>query len=324
MSDTNPRPPATAAKDIQEQAALWLMDVRDNANWNAQDQAQLDAWLAQSHAHRIAYLRLEAAWNRTHRLAALRAAPPARTNSRKLLPLMLGAVAALAVVAVLGVRGMALQSAPAKTYQTALGEHKTITLTDGSQIELNTNTVLRIAADNARKVWLDQGEAYFQIRHDAAHPFTVTVQGHRVVDLGTRFRIRQKKDRVEVALMEGRARFESADDSVRAYPVFLSPGDVVVAKADSMSVLKKAPQELSNELGWRRGVLIFKHTALSDAAAEFNRYNTTKLVIADPAIARVEIGGTFPSGDVAAFARVARNLLKLHVDFKDKQVVISR
>ncbi len=324
MSDANGPRSVAGAKDIQEQAALWLMDVRDRLDWNTQDQAQLDAWLARSHAHRIAYLRLEAAWNRTHRLAALRGAPAALSASRKFLPLMLGAAATLAVAAVLVIRAMALQGAITKTYATALGERKTIALTDGSEIELNTSTVLRIAGDNARKVWLDKGEAYFQIKHDSSHPFTVTVEGHRVVDLGTKFRIRQSKDRVEVALMEGRARFESADDSVRAYPVFLSPGDVVVAKSDSMAVLKKAPQELSNELGWRRGVLIFKHTALAEAASEFNRYNSTKLVIANPAIARVEIGGTFPADDVTAFARVARDLLKLHVEFKDKEVVISQ
>jgi len=312
------------AKEIQEQAALWLMDVRDRANWSADDQAGLDAWLAQSHAHRIAYLRLEAAWNRTHRLAALRSGHAARGSTPKLLPLLVGAVAALAVMAVLGVGMLPPRIAPAKIYKTALGERKTITLTDGSEIELNTNSALRIASDNARKVWLDRGEAYFQIKHDASHPFTVTVEGHRVVDLGTKFRIRERAEVVEVALMEGAARFEAADDSVRAYPVYLSPGDVVIAKADSMSVLKRAPRELSNELGWRRGVLIFKHTALADAATEFNRYNATKLVIATPAVAKIEIGGTFPSDDVAAFARIARDLLKLHVEFKDREVVISR
>jgi transmembrane sensor len=316
--------PRPGAKDIQEQAALWLMDVRDHADWSADDQAKLDAWLAQSHAHRIAYLRLEAAWNRTHRLAALRGGRARRSSDRKFLPLLVGAAATLAVAAVLGMRMLSPQVEPAKIYKTALGEHKTIALTDGSEIELNTDTILRIASDNARKVWLDKGEAYFQIKHDAAHPFTAMVEGHRVVDLGTKFRIRERADRVEVALLEGAARFESADDSIRAYPVYLSPGDVVVAKADSMSVLKRAPQELSNELGWRRGVLIFKHTVLSEAAAEFNRYNATKLIIATPSIAKVEIGGTFPSDDVAAFARVARDLLKLHVEFEDREVVISR
>lgn len=323
MSDTTTQRPRSGAKDIQEQAALWLMEVRDNAQWCTQDQVELDAWLSQSHANRIAYLRLEAAWNRTHRLAALRSAPIARAKRRRILPVLLGVVATLAVVAVPVIRATMFPDVPAKIYRTAIGEHKTITLTDGSEIELNTNTVLRIAVDNARKVWLDKGEAYFQIRHNPEHPFTVTVEGHRVVDLGTKFRVWQKSDRVEVALIEGRARFEPAVESARTYPVFLSPGDVVVAKADSMSVLKQAPQELSNAMGWRRGVLIFKHTPLADAAAEFNRYNETKLVIRSSAVARVEIGGTFPSNDVPAFGRVARSLLKLHVEFKNKEVVIS-
>jgi len=88
--------------------------------------------------------------------------------------------------------------------------------------------------------------------------------------------------------------------------------------------VRKAPQELNADLGWRRGVLTFDNTPLADVAAEFNRYNRTKLVIADSSSAKIDIGGTFRADDVVAFAEVAKGLLKLQVQKRGDNIVISR
>ena len=75
-------------------------------------------------------------------------------------------------------------------FSTEVGGHETVTFSDGTRIELNTNTVLRARMTTAqRTVWLDKGEAYFQVKHDPAHPLTV-IAGHRVTDLGTEFLVR--------------------------------------------------------------------------------------------------------------------------------------
>ena len=81
---------------------------------------------------------------------------------------------------------------------------------------------------------------------------------------------------------------------------------------------------IAGELGWRKGLLVFRYTPLVEAAAEFNRYNSQKLVVADPAVARLTIYGTFPVNDVAAFARVARNALGLRVEYHGDEIVILR
>ena len=61
-----------------------------------------------------------------------------------------------------------------KTYSTGIGVRETIALPDGSQIELNTDTSVRLAEDGLhRHVTLDRGEAFFQVKHDATHPFVV-------------------------------------------------------------------------------------------------------------------------------------------------------
>ncbi len=71
-------------------------------------------------------------------------------------------------------------------------------------------------------------------------------------------------------------------------------------------------------------MLMFHHTALPDVAAEYNRYNRTKIVIADPQVAALTISATLPTTDVGAFARMAQNFLGLHVEKEGDEVLISR
>ncbi len=74
--------------------------------------------------------------------------------------------------------------------------------------------MIRVANEaNPRKIWLDRGEAYFQIKHDSSRPLTVMTRSYRIVDLGTKFLVRQEDDRLEVSLVEGRARFEAVNGS---------------------------------------------------------------------------------------------------------------
>ena len=72
------------------------------------------------------------------------------------------------------------------------------------------------------------------------------------------------------------------------------------------------------------GLLIFKYTSLADAAAEFNRYNRQKIVIADPDAARLQIIGTFPANEVDAFIEVAQSVFRLHVEHRGDEIVLSR
>jgi transmembrane sensor len=313
------------AADIESIASQWL-ERRDGEGWNDAQQAELEAWLAESRAHRAAYWRLKAAWNQAERLVALKAAPLERSPSlprNRMRPLMFRAAAAFAVIAVVGIvaRYYFVEPAP-RLYTTAVGERKTLTLGDGSLIELNTDTRLRIASGDARKVWLERGEAFFQIKHDEAHPFFVLAGEHRVVDLGTKFLIRQDAARTEVALMEGSARFESTAANNKS--AILKPGDIAYATADAMSVTKAPERTLANALGWRHGVIIFDRTTLAEAASEMNRYNTKQIVILDPAAARLTIHGRFPSNDTNAIVNVAQDVFALRVQNRGNEILISR
>src|SRR6185437_8462425 len=65
-----------SSRQIELVASAWLAR-RDGNGWSAHDQLQLDAWLQEAIAHRVAYLRLDAAWRQSDRLKALGAGMPA-------------------------------------------------------------------------------------------------------------------------------------------------------------------------------------------------------------------------------------------------------
>lgn len=315
--------PATTSEDIEARAADWLMERQDHKNWSAEDQESLDAWMMQSPAHEVAFLRLEAAWGRTDRLAALRRPDEARRS----FPFLLRIAAAIAIVAALGTAAAVniFLRPGERTFSTPVGDHETIAFADGSRVELNTNTVLRARmTTQERVVWLDRGEAYFQIRHDTAHPFVVMVGDRRITDLGTAFSVRSEPSKLSVAVVQGRVWFDPADKQVPSQSAMLIPGDVATVVADRMSVTKEPTRALAAGLSWRRGVLVFDNIALADAAAELNRYNREKLVIADPAIASETIGGTFGTKDIETFARVARTALGLRVANNGAEIIIFR
>lgn len=317
------------ALSIQKQASEWLEKSLDDT-FSEADQVALESWLAESASHKLAYWRLNAAWNRSERLAALR--PLQRTEpqgkqsrrTRNAGFLSFGFAAAIAVGAAVWAGLIDRPSEiVAKTFSTPIGGRQLLKLADGSQIELNTNTVAHIAFEGrARKVILDRGEAFFQIKHDPARPFIVTTQSHRIVDIGTKFLVRSENDKLRVTLVEGEARLESSDSKTQA--LLLTPGDVAVATSTTMSVVAKPISALANQLSWRRGLLVFDNTKLADVAREFNRYNTTQLVIADEDTAKLAIGGTFRADDIESFAEVAHGLLHLKVKSGRREIVISR
>lgn len=316
-----------SASEIETRAAQWLAS-RDRDDWNDADQQSLDTWLNEDILHSVAYWRLEAAWSDTDRLKVLRR--PGRSEEpaagkRRIWPLLLSVAAALAAIAAIGFGATFLFQPAIRTYATAIGERETIRFADGSQIELNTNTKLRAEVTNSRrKVWLDRGEAYFQVHHDASNPFVVIAGDRYVTDLGTKFRIRRDPNRLEVVLVEGRAQLETSDSRALEKPMVLVPGDTAVATATSVSLVRTPSKGIARELAWRHGNIVFNNTTLAAAAAEFNRYNRERIVVSDPRVANTAIYGTFQTNNVAAFARLAHEVLGLNVERRNGNILITR
>ena len=313
---------------VTQQAANWL-ERREAKGWTEGDAHALQAWLDESESHCAAFWRLEEAWKQASRLAALREMRPTRVaplNQRQSWPIFRRMVAASVVLAAIGIASNFYFFQPkGDLYATPVGGREVLTLSDGSQVELNTNTSLRVSfASGQRAVTLLHGEAYFQVRHDASRPFTVTAGGHRITDLGTKFVVREEPGKLEVTLMEGRASLEARDAGKAAHPTILVPGDVAVATATTTTLIRKSNQQLKDGAAWRKGMLVFDGARLSDAAKEFNRYNTTQLIVADQVAANKTLGGAFPTNDLEDFTHLARSVLGLHVRREEDRIVISR
>lgn len=316
------------SREIQARAAAWI-EERESDDWSDTRQTEFDAWIAESPAHLVAFLRAETVWKHADRLRALSGSGPMRPNvtgasTRK--TTFLKIAAAFAVVSLAGAGAFALLQGPkGQTYSTTIGGRETLTLDDGSQIELNTNTTVRVAYEGGqRNVWLDKGEAYFSVVHNPTRPFTVTLGDRRVTDLGTKFFIRRDDDRIRVALVEGKARFDATLDPTPSQQTVLTPGDIVTATAEKVSLERERPRSLSNQLGWRRGMLVFDHATLAQVAGEYNRYNRTKLVIEGAQTRALTISGTLPANDLGAFARLATKFFNLRVEQHEGEIVVSR
>jgi transmembrane sensor len=311
--------------DIEERAALWR-SRQEQPDWSAADQAALDAWLEESTAHRVAWLRMEYGWRKVGRLGVLRspegaAAPAPRRFIARWRPAAMAA--GLAVVLGLGSL-VATQDLGRKVYATELGGHATVPLADGSKIELNTDTRLRATlAQEQRTVWLDKGEAYFEVAKDPSRPFVVYAGGRKVTVLGTKFSVRRDGDRVLVAVAEGRVRVDPLRPAAAIPPAVVTGGDVVIADQIATLVTPKSAARVESELAWRRGLLMFDKSTLGDAVDEINRYNRKKLVLDDADAAAIRITGSFEAENVEAFARLLREAFGLNVEENAEEIRIS-
>ncbi|HTO39819.1 MAG TPA: FecR domain-containing protein [Rhizomicrobium sp.] len=328
MSEPEMPGPTVDARDAKTRAAAFL-EQRDRADWSADDQARLDAWLAQSPGNLLAFWRVEAAWDQTARLIAVRpferrAVQPERRGT--VLAALAKLVAGCAALAILG--GGFLLFTPGtreQAHATAIGGHEIVSLADGSKIELNTDTQVRTdVSPDHRFAAIDKGEAYFQIAHDAKRPFVVAAGNRRITVLGTKFIVRQSPERLEVSLLDGRIWFDAGNRKLQPQAVLMAPGDVVIATANTVFVKHASEHQLANELGWRNGVLIFDNTTLADAVAQFNRYNTRKIVLTDSAVGHLKLVGTFPKQDLNAFIDIAQEVFNLRVQRRADMIAISR
>lgn len=332
-----------SVNEVEEQAAAWLIK-RDSGRWTEADQQALDDWLEASTAHMVAFIRLESAWQRADQLKALGAGTPrgvvpspddwqlsavfkppnvdSETTSRRAsrsFPRAIWAMAASVVLAIIVGVGYVRWSVP--SYSTPLGGVASVPMTDGSTITLNTDSEIRVALDrHVRHVRLDQGEAFFQVAKDPGRPFIVDVDGTRVTAVGTAFSVRRQQDEVRVVVTEGLVKIES--DNIDG-DVNVPAGNIARSARDKTTVEAKEPMDLDAALSWRTGFLVFRETPLADAVAEFNRYNSRKIVVADD-VGNIRLSGKFRSTQHDAFIRLLEGGFSVRVQQAGNQVILTQ
>jgi transmembrane sensor len=208
-------------------------------------------------------------------------------------------------------------------FTTVVGGLQTIPMADGSRVTLNTDTELRILLNaHERIVEIGQGEAFFEVAHDPTRPFVVRVGERRVIAVGTQFSVRREGADLRVVVSEGTVRYEAhARDALT--PTLLAAGSIATAQGDSIRVQQLPITEAERSLTWRNGLLTFRDTPLADAVAEFNRYNTRKIVIEDPQLASLKVGGVFRSQKVEPFVHLLERGFNVRAAVGPDRIVLS-
>jgi transmembrane sensor len=329
--------------DIDEEAAAWIWRM-DCVAVAAADRQAYEAWLRQDPRHRRAAAALSTVWNALDGLAEAKRDEKIATFAQTAkLPLLhhprrwwFAAAAAFAAAAV-GALWLQ-QGGELQTLATAVGQQRNVTLADGSIVTLNTNTIVETdLRRHSREIYLRKGEAHFQVAHDRSRPFLVHAGDAVVRAVGTAFEVRVLTDQhVDVVVDEGRVEVQATAlpppspspgtnmrarrndaTTVRA----LNAGERLSTASRDYAVTPVTPQQMSSELAWREGAIIFDGEPLSEAITEIERYTDARIVVSDPETARLRVGGRFRTGDMQEFFDALQTALPVSIRHTDGGVV---
>lgn len=255
-----------------------------------------------------------------------------------------GAIAAGAVLAAFMIVAGMLSSPRWTDYSTGTGELRRVVLADGSSIELNTQSHIRVSLrPNAREVDLLRGEALFNVQHDATRPFRVHAGDRVIEDLGTQFSIYLRPDAsTTISVLDGRVQILPAasapDRSTAAVdeashrdrqpePILkltqLSAGEEIHI-APGGKLLKRAAIKVEEVAPWREHRLWFEGASLPEVAAEFNRYNKRQMRVSDDAVlSKKRYTATFDAYDPDSFVQALLDDPALSVQSSDTGILIQ-
>jgi len=334
-------------------AAEWFARLRD-PDVRLEDTLAWQAWMSDDPRHAEAFARLEDV------SSALQSVPrpgrPSGTEARRdaydgSVPIrdwrerprrpLLFAVAASALVVSVALVLLALSRGslpgvePAgRVFATAVGENRTVRLADGSKVTLGGNSRIEVAlSDEARRIDLARGEAFFTVAKDASRPFKVRAGPATVVAVGTEFNVRRGKDRVVVDVVEGRVVVEPASGLVpvallrtfrpKLVPVRVDAGEETTAGSAAVERAVAIP-DIAAATSWQAGRLAFRLQPLRYALEDVNRYARKPIVIGDEEIGELKITGTVMGSNVGGWVRSLESALRIVAVEEPEKIVLRK
>jgi transmembrane sensor len=323
-------------------AALWIAKEE-------RDEPLFEQWLDDSEDNRAAWRKAQLVWGlfeaaedepmiaamaRAARQVDADAEPPevpAPANDRTWPKLLVAAVAVfmLATTLMFGVRGNWFAGDGSSTlaadkndplakfgsadFVTGKGQKSIVDLPDGTRVTLAPESALDLAYVGGRRdLRLLRGRGYFDVAHDAAHPFAVEAAGRMITALGTRFDVNLKPGLVRVVLAQGSVLIGIAPGSRTSQAaVRLRPGQAFVA--DGSQPGKVSDTDVDDDLSWREGFAAFDNQPLSQVVRKLNQSTRGQIVIHDPKVAAMRITGQFRTGDIERFGRALALALPVRV-----------
>lgn len=302
------------------EAASWNVQL-DSGEFTDAERAQLHEWLATpANAREYDAQRQILGWiedlpaDVKAELESLCA--PVRSHSAlhhavRSRPLWLGAAAATLVGVALAtgvptLRLSLLDMLLSHSYSSGVGEVRTIGLPDGSTTSLNTRTRLKwLGSEHERRVQLLAGEVLFEVKHDPAQPFRIDLKHSRITVLGTRFDVYEKpNDDVEVTVLTGRVIVQGFSPS-GAWTEQLTTNQQIEYTPSGHRTVREVDASMAAD--WRDGILRSEGLSLAAVVGELSRYTSMRIIIADPRLNNLVVGGVFDIHDVpSALEHVAQ------------------
>lgn len=335
---------------ISEEATEWFISFCEG-EVDEKSCAEFNAWLRISPEHVAAYLQISAFWEAAGTLHQHREfttddlvrAAAAESNVLPLLPMQersrsrdrkqwrtwqLAFVASLVMAVLVSAYHLA-RSIQAPVYTTAIGEQRTLMLSDGSAVTLNARSRIRVQLlSDQRLVELLEGQAMFRVAKNPARPFMVRSGAAQVEAVGTQFDVDRMRSGIIVTVVEGSVTVAakpvspSAADEQYRRAVSLAAGQQVTVATDSISVPKGA--DVSAAMAWTQGKLVFDSASLADVVETFNRYNRRQLVIDTPELLEFHLSGTFATTDTLQIVNFIQQRFRLKIEESDAEIRLSR
>lgn len=353
--------------EVLAEARAWVLKFNGDSAPNQDDILELRKWAAQSPRHREALERATEFWTDANLLSEL-AVPLARVRSKPKVGALLwyadlksswtrltAAVVVLAAVATFAVyfgQQIGWNGADQGIYRTAVGEQRVLTLADGSAVQLDTDSQIRVEYQpQLRTVHLLRGKAHFEVEGNPERPFEVRAGTGLVRAVGTAFSVQLVDESVKVIVEEGRVDLArvalpvSAETNGKSLPanksdpaeqnprqptdglneqIFLSleQGQGVVFGSGRDDIVELAEKAMAKEQAWRRGLLIFAGEPLKEVLREVTRYTNTNVEITDPSLENLMIGGRFRVGELDALLDVLQAGFGVRVSYVDQEHIV--
>ena len=335
--------------EITETAGDWL-DRLASTSISNNDRAAFAAWLKKSPVHVSEFLQLSAlraeltgtlqrhpVWvedllqddadniiELTSRSTSTVPSSVQAPASRSRLWATAAAIAVISIASWLGFNSFTGTPTDPTLITTALGEQRSILLSDGSTLELNTETEVRVRiSEHTRDIDLIRGELLVDVAKDPDRPFRVLSDGIVAQAIGTRFNVYKRDGDTVVTVIEGRVAVNQgipAPSTLGAgaiEPIELTAGlQVAVANlpvATPSAELIPEPANLAKTTAWTERRLVFDDEPLSAIVAEFNRYNRSRLIITDATLNDKRLSGVFDANDPDEFIALLSSLERIDI-----------
>jgi transmembrane sensor len=340
----------SSKQDIQQQACEWIS--RLDRGLKSDEEQDFSNWISTSKTHQKYLFEVAQTWDDLsvlHELSGLSPLKNKQVSHRNVFSyktrIAIAASFALMLISCLAlivntqlIYSVADPSQLVFETRTSIGENRILSLTDGSVIHLNTDSVVSVNfSDTRRDVKLLRGEAHFEVAHDAQRPFIVIAGDNTLTAVGTAFNVQiTNAHQLELLVTDGKVLVKNKQQN---YPISAAPtvshsaaeiselmvaGQKALITQQSIQQLNLSNEQIQTDLAWQQGMLVFHGEPLIEALHEISRYTSISFTLADEQVKKRRVAGYFKAGDIQGLLFALENNFNIvYTKLDDQTIVLS-